>query len=75
MNKTLNIGKLTLVTLATALGTFLWTGCASAPDQPAEQSGLETTIDASTIGPDTTPQYRHDFFSPFQTGWTVENIE
>jgi hypothetical protein len=72
MNTTLKIGKLTF---AAILGSLLWAGCASTPNQPAEQGGLETTIDPHTIGPDTTPQYRHDLYSPFQSGWTVENIE
>jgi hypothetical protein len=60
--------------VAALLGSFLWTGCASAPIEPA-QSGLETTVDPHSAGPDTQPQYSPDLYSPFQSGWTVRNIE
>jgi len=73
MNKTLNIGKLTL---AAVFGSLLWVGCASTPYEPG-QPGLETTYDTHQAGPDTYPQFNHDMIVgfPYQSGWTVESIE
>ncbi len=71
----LKIGKLTLITV---LGSLMWAGCASSPSQSEEQFGLEKTTDVLVLGPDTQPQYNNNgilFDSPFQAGWTVEDIE
>ncbi|HEX4119018.1 MAG TPA: hypothetical protein VH619_00220 [Verrucomicrobiae bacterium] len=71
-NTTKNIGKLALAAL---LGSFLWAGCASTPNQPAEQPGLETTVDLNEIGPSVTPQFSTGLYDPFQSEWSVESIE
>ena len=67
-----NIGK---VTLAALLGSFLWAGCASNPNQPAEQPGLETTVDLNRAGPSIAPQFSTGLYDPYQSEWSIESIE
>jgi hypothetical protein len=71
MKKTLNIGKLILLT---ALGSLLWAGCAS----NAGDVHLATTVDLLNRGPSTYPQYGPDdmiFGYAAQSWWNMEDIE
>jgi hypothetical protein len=69
-----NVGKLALGAL---LGSFLWAGCASTPNQSAEQpTGTgETTVDLNEVGPASPAQYSTGLYDPYQSEWSIESIE
>jgi hypothetical protein len=71
----MNILKVGKLTLAALLGSLIWAGCASTQVQTADQPALETTVDLTKTGPDTRPQDNVDLYSPYQSGWTIRDIE
>jgi hypothetical protein len=69
-----NVGK---VAMAALLGSFLWAGCASTPNQPAEQPNgvVETTVDLNDVGPQSPSQYSTGLYDPYSSEWSIESIE
>lgn len=55
MNTTLKIGKFAL---GAVVGSLLWAGCASAPQQQGRPAMLEQTLDLQNTGPNVRPEWQ-----------------